>query len=78
MCVCDLGVSVRNRDRNAGIAVILGMVAVAGGSGLAQILSSGFSMERIPWHLGVSWIRPTVLWLGTGRFSEDLDVVAGP
>ena len=76
--MCDLGVSVRNRDRKAGITVTLETVAVAGGSGIAQILFSGFSMERIPWHLGVSWVRRMVLWLGLGRFNEELDVVSEP
>ncbi|MCL1593980.1 MAG: hypothetical protein M3132_06490 [Actinomycetia bacterium] len=44
----------RNRDREAGITFTLETVTVAGDSRIAQILISGFSMERIRWHHGVS------------------------
>jgi hypothetical protein len=74
MCVCVLRVSVRVRDADVRIVALLRIV---GGDHAAQILFRGFLIVRLPWPVGVRWMRGMVLCLGSGRFREELVVVFG-
>jgi hypothetical protein len=74
MCVCVLRVSVRVRDADVHIVVLLRIV---GGDHAAQILFRGFLIVHLPWPVGVRWMQGMVLCLGSERFREKLDVVFG-
>jgi hypothetical protein len=65
---------VRVRDADVRIVVLLRIV---GGDHATQVLSRGFLIVRLPWRVGVRWMRGMVLCLGSGRFREELDVVFG-
>ena len=71
--MCDLGVSVRNRDAMAGIGVVLEMVAVVRRGHAAQILFWGFLIVGLHWPAGVCWVRRIVLWQGPERSRKGLD-----
>ena len=64
----------RVRDSDVHIMVLLW---IARGAHAAQILSRGFLIVRLPWSVGVRWMRGMVLCLGSERFREKLDVVFG-
>ena len=64
----------RVRDSDVHIVVLLRIV---GGDHATQILSRGFLIVRLPWSVGVRWMRGMVLCLGSERFREKLDVVFG-
>ena len=77
-CVCDSGVSVRGRDVEAAGTVVLGTVAVVGGTRGAPTLFPGFWIVGLSWQLGVRRIRRSVLCLGSDRSGPGLNVVSGP
>jgi len=65
-CVCDLGVSVRDRDTEADVTVVNRIVAVGGASRGARSLFWSLSIVSVSRHLGVRQLRRTVLYLGPG------------
>jgi len=76
--VCDSGVSVRGRDVEAAVTVVLGTVAVVGGDRGAPILFRGFSIVGLPWQLGVRQVWRTVLRPGSDRSGLRPGVLSGP
>ena len=64
----------RGRDADVRIVVLLRIV---GGDHAAQILSRGFLIVRLPWPVGVRWMREMVLCLSSGRFRGELDLAFG-
>ncbi len=78
MCVCVLRVSVSKRDEDAGVGVVLRIVADAGGDCRAQNLFWGFSIVGVPWHRGLCRMRRMLLCRNPGRSGQGLDVLVGP
>ena len=68
----------RNRDEDAGVGVVLRIVADAGGDCRVQNLFWGFSIVGVPWHRGVCQMRRMLLCLSPGRSRQGLDVLFGP
>jgi hypothetical protein len=76
--VCDLGVSVRNRDAGAGVTVDCLIGAVVGGSCGDPIPFWGAAFGGLAEYLDVLWLRRMVLCPGSGRIGLAAGILSGP
>ncbi len=76
--MCDLGVSVRDRDVQAAVTAALGTVDAMGDSRGAPILFRGLSIVGLPRHLGLRQMWRMVLCPGSGRSGQGPGVLSGP